>query len=77
MDLTVYIQANQIEAFANGTPVPLRETPQDGLPVTAPIDEFEISGIPEPGEAGNKQVRWKLAGTAKNEKKSSPFSYWP
>lgn len=74
MDLTVYIQANQIEAFANGVPVPLRETPQDGLPVTAPIDEFEISNVPKPGEAGETQVRWRSAGGVR---KPSPFSYWP
>jgi hypothetical protein len=58
MKLTVYIAKCDISDFRQGKFVRLRETPQDGLPVTAPIDEFELVNFPQPR---CMQVQWKLA----------------
>ena len=73
MDLTVFINAQDILAFREGQFVVLQDRPQHGVPVTGPIDEFEIIGFPLPEDVEVKRVRWRSAGGVR---KPSPFSYW-
>jgi hypothetical protein len=69
MDLTVFIRAQDILAFRDGQFVVLQDGPQHGVPVTGPIDEFEISDFIA-NDPDTNLVRWRSAGGVR---KPSPF----
>lgn len=68
MDLTVYIRVQDILAFREGQSVCLQGGAQRGIPVTGPIDEFEIADF-SANDPVNKLVRWRSAGKMESDRK--------